>query len=45
MIALTASAFFLVFCVALYTFCRKSRRPRVEDGHDRAERRERDWYR
>jgi len=45
MIALIASALFLVFCVVLFTFYRKSRRPRLEDGHDRAERREGDWYR
>jgi hypothetical protein len=45
MIALAGSLLLLAFLVALYALRRKPRPPRQEDGHDWAERRERDWYR
>jgi hypothetical protein len=34
----------MAICVALFVLRRKARRSRPEDGHDRAERRERDWF-
>jgi hypothetical protein len=41
----TVAALLLLLCGVLYGFYRKSRVRQDEDGHDRAERRERDWYR
>jgi hypothetical protein len=33
-----------LICGAFYVIQRKRRKPRPEDGHDRAARREDDWY-
>ena len=38
---LTGSIVLVVLCVALFALRRKSRLPQPEDGHDRAERRDR----
>jgi hypothetical protein len=43
MIVVAGSILFLVVCVAVYAFRRKKYFPREENGHDRAERRERHW--